>query len=389
MKFIIALIFLQIAVFINAETVNLTATYNEAKIDSTFIDSLLANAIKSNADSMDMARLYQTKAQSFLSRNLTDSAEIMALKSRSYMKPGHQNNDYLLEKDNIDLLRKIYEITGDYKQVINYNNLWDQKTEEIKANEVKRLELQFAAEMKESELKQLNAESLYQEKRFRMVILTCVLLCIAIVFLMIYLQYKKRNLNSQIALIAAEREETKLKVKLKEEQTVKMQLEKYMTLSDFRLKELELIGKTKDLEQLYSDKNELDKQVELFRQKVEAFELSIEAGDKEGNDILNIIKEDLRRLFSKRKIVNNTFLQNLEKLNMAFISAINEQCAGKMSVPYLKYCVCFAIGMGSNDVSEYFNIELTSVYMIRYRLKKKFRLHNDDDLSQFLQEQIQ
>lgn len=161
-----------------------------------------------------------------------------------------------------------------------------------------------------------------------------------------------------------------------------------MTLSDFRLKELELIGKTKDLEQLYKDKEELDKQVELFRQKVEAIEATIEKEEQEEGDIQYVITDDLKRLFAKQTSLTN-YLENLEKLNKSYVDTIIAISHENLSVSYLKYCVCFAIGMGIGEVADCFNIEQASVHMIRYRLKKKFGLSNDDDLSQFLQEQVQ
>ena len=354
--------------------------------DFAVIDSLLSIAVNNNIDSLGMARVFQIKARNFFNRNMIDSAEMMALKSQSYLESGRINDDYLLEKRNIDFLRAIYEIRGDYKQVIDYNNLWDKKTEEVRANEVKKLELQFEVEMKESELKRLSAEGLYHENLNKLYILACTLLCFATLFLIFYFELKKRNLKSQIALIAAQREEAELKVKLQEEQTVKMQLEKYMALSDFRLKELEIIGKTKDMEQLYKDKEELDKQVELFRQKVEEFEVSVEQEQQESSDIHYIVMEDLRRLFS-RQPSGSKYIEKLEQLNKSYIGSISKKCVGKLTITYLKYCVCFALGMGSNEVSECFNIEPSSVYMMRSRLKKKFGLGNDDDLSRFLQEQ--
>jgi len=356
--------------------------------DIAVIDSLLSIAIANDVDSLGMARVFQTKAHTYFYRNMIDSAEFMALKSQSYLESNSRNKDYSLEKRNIDLLRTLYEKKGDYKKVIEFNNLWSDKNAEIRSNEVKELELQFEAEMKETELKRLYAEALYHENRNKLFVLTCALLFLATFFLLFFLQFKKRNLKNQLALIDAEREETKLKVRLKEEQTVKMQLEKYMALSDFRLKELELIGKTKDLELLYKDKEDLDKQVELFRQKVEAFEAQIEKETHEGSDLQYVITEDLRRLFSRQPSEYNKYIDKLENLNKSYIDTINAKSDGDLSLSYLKYCVCFALGMGSNEVAECFNIEITSVHMIRYRIKKKFRLSNDDDLSQFLQEQI-
>jgi len=354
--------------------------------DIAAIDSLLSMAIDNHVDSLGMARVYLTKTRTYFNRNMIDSAEITALKSQSYLQYGYKNNDYSIEKRNFDFLRAIYEMKGDYKKAIEYNNLWSKKNDEIRANEVKELELQYEAEMKESELKRLYAEELHQQNRYKLIFLACALLCLLALFQVYQLWLKKRNLNNQIALIDAEREEMKLKVKLQEEQTVKMQLERYIALSDFRLKELEIIGKTKDLEHLYRNKEELDKQVDLYRQKVEDLEAMIKKDSHENINLQYVILDDLKRLFSRQMFVRK-YIENLENLDGTYTDKIITICNENLSVSYLKYCVCFAIGMGISEVAECFNIEQSSVHMIRYRLKKKFGLSNDDDLSVFLQEQ--
>ena len=362
-----------------AETISM-----KKEADIAVIDSLLSIAMAHNVDSMGMARAFQTKARTFFDRNMLDSAEAMVLKSQSYLEAGYKNNDYSLEKRNFDFLCAIYEIKEDYRKVIEYNYLWLKRTDEIRANEVKKLMLQFEAERKDAEWQRLYAEGVNHENRYKLFFLICALLCLTTLFLLFFLQFKKRSMNSQLALIDAEREETKLKLKLKEEQTVKMQLEKYITLSDFRLKELELIGKTKDLEQLYKDKEALDEQVELFRQKVELLEASIKTESPEGSDLEYVIREDLRRLFA-RQPSGDRYIEKIEQLGTPYLDKIMAKCNGALSPLYLKYCMCFAIGMGTNEIAECFNIELSSVHMIRYRLKKKFGLGNDDDdLSLFL-----
>ena len=191
-----------------------------------------------------------------------------------------------------------------------------------------------------------------------------------------------------MALIDAEREETKLQLKLKEEQTIKTQLERYDVLSDFYLKEMELIGKTKDLEQLCLDRESLDQQVELFRQKVESYEINEAKAEQTNNDVQNVIVEDVKRVIVRSMPNGNAYINNIDFLNKSYVAVLNERSDGALSVSYLKYCVCFGIGMSISDVAECFNIEQSSVHMIRYRLKKKFGLNNDDDLGAFLQSQF-
>lgn len=358
--------------------------------DLPTIDSLLSVAEKNvnRSDSMGLSRIYQVRAQMFFKRNEVDSAKVMALEAQKYLQAGYKNNYYSLVKSNMALLRDICILKGEYRKAMEYDDWWTRTDEEIKANVVKELELQYEVDAKDAELRQLNSDVQYHKNRQKMYIAICLLLCLATFFVILLIRLKKKNLNSRMALMDAEREEVKLKLKLKEEQAVKVELEKYEVLSDFHLKEMELIGKAKDLEQLYRDKEALDKQVESFRRKVEEYETSVERSEQTNYDKQNVILEDLRRLIS-RQVPNNSgdYIRKLNALNDSYIDVLCEKGDGNFSVSYLKYCICFAVGMGISEVAECFGIEQSSVHMIRYRLKKKFRLGNDDDLGVFLQEQ--
>ena len=367
-------------------TIIAEATSQKNEMDASVVDSLylIAESKYDMLDSVGIARVYQIKANMFLKRNMIDSAEVMALKAQRYMESGQKYNNFSLAKNNAGMLRDIYSIKADYKKAIVYDDILIKKDEEIRANEIKELELQFEVFLKDTELKQLNSEILYHDNIQMLSVFICVLLCLAMLFLVLLFRSKKKELNRQVALIDADRAETKLQLKLKEEQTVKTQLERYDVLSDFYLKEMELIGKNKDLEQLYSDKESLDKQVELFRQKVESYETYEVKAEQTNNDVQNVIVEDIKRLILRRMPNGNVYIGNIDFLSKSYIAALNERSDGALSVSYLKYCVCFAIGLSISDVAECFSIEQSSVHMIRYRLKKKFGLNNDDDLGTFL-----
>jgi hypothetical protein len=353
------------------------------------VDSLLhiAETKYDLADSIGIARIYQARAKILFDREVTDSAEVMALKAQKHLEAGYRNNYYQIAKANIDLIRDIYESKGDYKKVIEYNDLWMKKDEEIRANEVKELALRYEFERKEAEIKRLDLDRMYQENRFRTAVLICALLCLAIIFVILLIRLKRRDLNSQVTLINAEKEEAKLMLKLKEEQAVKVQLEKYEVLSDFYLKEMELIGKSKDLDQLRQEKEDLDRQVELYRQKIEAYESMMNKEKKSDYDTHNVIVEDLKRLIDKqiKSPLREEYIHNIEQLSNSYIEVFRKKSNENLSISDLKYCVCFAIGMEISEVAECFCIEPSSVHMIRYRLKKKFGLGNDDDLGLFLQ----
>ena len=368
-------------------TIMAEAMSQKSGVDGNVVDSLflVAESKYELMDSVGIARVHQIKASILFDRGMVDSAEVMALDAQKYLAAGYKYNYYSLAKSNAALLRDIYNVKGDYKKAIEYDDILAKKDEEIRANEIKELELRFDVFVKDTELKQLNSNVVYYDTIQKVSVLICVLLCLATLFLVLLIRSKRKNLNRDIALINVENEDAKLKLKLTEEQTVKTQLERYEVLSDFYLKEMELIGKNKDLEQLYLDKEALDKQVELFRQKVESLDVLADKTEQTGNDVQNVIADDLKRLISRQMPDGSVYINNIDLLSKSYVDALNEKSDGNLSVSYLKYCICFAIGMSISDVADCFEIEQSSVHMVRYRLKKKFGLGNDDDLGAFLQ----
>ena len=45
----------------------------------------------------------------------------------------------------------------------------------------------------------------------------------------------------------------------------------------------------------------------------------------------------------------------------------------KITVTDIKYLLCFFVGMSATDISILFNIEINSVYTVRYRIRKKLK----------------
>jgi HEPN domain-containing protein len=94
--------------------------------------------------------------------------------------------------------------------------------------------------------------------------------------------------------------------------------------------------------------------------------------------------DDIVKLIHKKLPKKNEYIELLKRIDGQYISTLKNIYAGNLSIPYIKYCICFAIGMEIGEVSECFSIEQSSVHMVRYRLKKKFGLNNSEDLDVFL-----
>jgi hypothetical protein len=258
------------------------------------------------------------------------------------------------------------------------------KEEELKRNAIMELELKAKAEAKEFEYKQLKENKEYNENRKALLLTIFVLLCLGSAIFVLYISSRKTNIKRRADLMDAEKEEAKLKLKLKEEQVVKLELQKYEVLSEFNLKEVELSGKMKDFEQLCKEKEMLDKKVEDYRQRIEAFEALTEKSFGENNELQKEIVEEITPQIKKCLPEHEDYLKNIEHIKPSFIDTVMNVIDGNLSKQYLKYCICFAIGMSIKDVSDCCFVEQSSVHMIRYRLKKKIKLGNDDDIDLYL-----
>ena len=142
-----------------------------------------------------------------------------------------------------------------------------------------------------------------------------------------------------------------------------------------------------EIEQLHNEIKSLRKQIEAYKQIINEFNLDNEKQQrqmKEENLLNLMIIDDIIKLINKKLPDKENYIEMLKRIEGRFIHSLKQICNGKLSVPYLKYCICFAIGMEIGEVSKCFSIEQSSVHMVRYRLKKKFKLNSIDDFDIFL-----
>jgi hypothetical protein len=286
-----------------------------------------------------------------------------------------------------DLHSRILYSKGLYKEALTYNRIKNDLKVKMRDIETRELEYLYNTEKEERKIEQLKMITANRIKTTSMLILIALLLATTIALLILWFYAVKKNITRRSALIKAEKEEAELNLKIKEEQAVKAQLEKYEVLSDYRLKEMELEGKNKLMEQLLNDKKILDKQIEAYMEKINEYERINDKRQeyiKTEEPLIKLVSEDIRKLITKKLLNKKEYIEMLYHIDEQFISVLKNIYNGNLSIPYIKYCVCFAIGMEIGEVSDCFSIEQSSVHMVRYRLKKKFGLDNNDDLDVFL-----
>ena len=333
-------------------------------------------------------RVTYTKSNIYFVKNEIEQAEKYAINTRNLIDEYRDLGYHSLYIECFEILCKINVAKGDFKAALEYNDLKSKFEMEFYNNEAKTTELQFLADKKEAELIELEAQNTFNIRSRLFAITMCILLFCATLLLTLLFNAKRKSLANQAHLEKLAAEDANLQLKLKNEQAKKARLEKYEILTDFYLKEMELIGKTKELEQLETEKKELDIQVDTFATKIEEYERTLYflQTDKKGQQIFDVIRPDIEHLIRKHSFIPKGYIRNLDHISDSFINDLKAKYEGNISIQYIKYCICFAIGMEINEVAECFSIEPTSVHGIRYKLKKKFELNINDDLDIFLRQ---
>ena len=333
-------------------------------------------------------RISYTQSNVCLVKNEIEQAEKYALNTLRLIDDYRDLGYSSLYIDCFNLLCSINEAKGNFKTSLEYNELKSKYELETYNNEVKTIELQFQADKKEAELIELEALNAFNIRSRQFAIIMCILLFLATLLLTLLFNAKRKSLAHQAHLEKLAADDAYLQLKLKNEQAKKTRLEKFEILTDFYLKEMELIGKTKELILLENEKKELDIQVDTFARKIEEYERSqyLLQTDKKGQQIYDVIRPEIERLIHKHAFTSKGYIRNLDNISDTFVNKLKANYDGNISVQYIKYCICFAIGMEINEVAECFSIEQTSVHGIRYKLKKKFDLDINGDLDFFLRQ---
>lgn len=346
-------------------------------------------------DTYITSRIKYTEALSFFEQKKYTEAENRIIDAERFLAEQideggamyPQEAFYSDEATYADLHSKILHATGKFKEAFDYNRKKNSLKFKMRNIETRELEYLYNTEKEERKIEQLKITHANQVRATTLLIFIVILLVSAIALLCAWFYTVNKSAKRRSVLLKTEKEEVELNLKIQERQAVQVDLEKYEVLADYRLKEIELEGKNKAMEQLLKDKDELDRQIEAYTQKINTFEQSNTKKQEQlvcEEPFTNIIIDDIVKLIHKKIPKKEEYSGRIKNINGHFISAIKNSYNGNLSVPYIKYCICFAIGMEISDVSECFSIEQSSVHMVRYRLKKKFGLDNNADLDVFL-----
>ena len=354
-----------------------------------------AKTIENTDDAYILSRINYTEALSLFAQGNYNKAEKQIIEAENLLSTQIDEDDKMYPPETFysdeiayaDLHCRILYATAKYQEALVYNEKMNDVKQRLRQIQTRELEYLYNTEKEEKKIEQLIISNSNRLQSTTILIITTLLLVGVIALLCLWFYAIKKNTKRRSVLIKAEKDEAELNLKIKEEQAVKAQLEKYEILSDFHTKEMELEGKNKVMKELIKDKEALDKQIEEYTEKINEYELNNEKQQeqvKDENHIKLMFVDDVAKLINRKLSKKREYVELLHRIDGHYIYTLRSLYKGNLSVPYIKYCVCFAIGMEINEVSECFSIEQSSVHMVRYRLKKKFGLNNNDDLDVFL-----
>ena len=98
--------------------------------------------------------------------------------------------------------------------------------------------------------------------------------------------------------------------------------------------------------------------------------------------VQEVYDENLKKLIDLNK--KGSYTKTLQEIKDTFFQNLKSQFKEDLSTRNIKYCLCFAIGMSTEDIAECFGVEPRSVYTIRHRLKSKLNMDEASDLNLFL-----
>lgn len=357
--------------------------------DYSHAEQIFEELEKSKLEESLLYLYYDCKALYYLRKEMLNDAQRYWIRCEETINKNHGTKEaYLSTTDNLHSIigSCIFAQRGDiYRSLLTNRQMLKVERKRGMA-EVSDIKVYY--ELKEEKLKRSNLESINKVLRGQniMAVSALVLLILSIaLFYANYRTYKKKATLQQ--------EEAKLKIKLKEEEAMRTETEKYEILSDNNLKVLALTRKEHEIRELINEKAALDAKLEEYRRKFEEYE-AVAGGDadiKENTGMqrkCEIIKEELEKLIVKKMPYKTEYLKYLALVKPNAAELLQKSYSGRLSTLYMKYCLCFAIGMSIKDVADLFSIEDGSVRVLRSRIKSHISDMGDNDVDTYLHNSI-
>ena len=199
-----------------------------------------------------------------------------------------------------------------------------------------------------------------------------------LLFLIYWLHLKRKNAIAQLQIAQLKKDEAEVQIRLKEEMLKQSELEKYEALIDIHFKGQELKLLIQQKEKLEEQILEQTKELKKFETQFQKIQTRLSS--QPISDFLDEVKQQiLSKLGDNERTA--AYLQEMDKMDETLFLQLDKQCDGKLSPAYLRYCICFFIDMSLKDIADCLCVEVSTVHIARYRLKRRLKLGKDEDLN--------
>lgn len=178
---------------------------------------------------------------------------------------------------------------------------------------------------------------------------------------------KKKLLKKEQNSLRLQAEKHKQEVLLLEQEQLKSEFA--LIKQQLKDKTIELANKAKDNE----DKNRL---LITLKEKLDEAEKYPAKSSIRWNEMHRLLDSYL-------SVEDKTFEIQMDELHQDFFKKLKEKFPG-LSIYDLRLCAYLKIGLNSREIADLLNVQPSSAYISRSRLRKKLHLNNDEDLYQVL-----
>ncbi len=325
-----------------------------------------------------LAIRYGNIAEAYLKKNEFKIAKLYIDSSMTIAKKIEAKETIL---SNYERLKVFYKSTKHLDSALQYSNQYTKlkvelvKLESDKIN--KELENKYKDELQlisaKSRIDLLEKDKLVKHKDQERIVLIFifVIILILLIAISIYVYYRKQK---RIA---------KMDAQIFAKEKAFMDSERKLNIAEIKNKEQEKQQLEKELE--YKSKELVNFALQIVEKNDFLEELLIKIKENDNNS-----KQDLIHFIKQNTFLENEkeeFQANIEQVNEAFFFKLRKKFSN-LTKDEERLSALLRINLSSKEISAIFNISPSSVDMKRYRLRKKLQLTKDENITDFLNQEI-
>ncbi len=328
-------------------------------------------------DTIGLARAYSNIANVYGWLNILDSTEYYLFEGMKFTRQQSDQTIYSLYYQNFSAL---YSSNGNFELAYYYLDsnrmLQDGIFHEELASELANHQIIYDTEKKDAEIQKqrlknkfLNEQQYRDRKEKGMYIALSVVLSFVLILLFFILKNRSQRIKRQEVLRDKENKLNQISTQRAKEQEV------------FLMKEIEL----KSNELLSTSTLTLQKQEIIVQLRQQLDNLK-----KENNDIPLELVKALDATFKQNINLDQEwkrFKVHFDKVHTSFFDSLLTLFPN-LTESDLRHCAYIKIGLTTKEIATLFNISPSSVQKSRVRLKKKLNLSKEDDLYDFIKNQM-